>query len=65
MCYLWVGADKGSVLNSGKTEAGGEVDVAVVGEDHLQDGDKEAEDWDREEVDVPGPGVWTTRAEVY
>jgi len=50
---LRIGADEGSVLNSGEAEAGqgGEVDVAAV-EDDLEDGDEEAEDWDWEEVEV-------------
>jgi len=54
------------VLNSGKVEAGkgGEVDVAAVGEDDLEDGDEEPEDWDWEEVDVLLPREWTTWGEV-
>jgi len=49
---LRIGADEGSVLNSGKAEAGGEVDVAAVVEDDLEDGDEEAEEWDWQEVKV-------------
>ena len=54
---LWVGADEGAILHSGKAEArkGGKVEVAKVGEDNLEDGDEEAEDWDWEEVDVLVP----------
>ena len=33
----------------------------MVGDDNLEDGDKEAEDWDWEEVDVLVPWVWTSR----
>ena len=35
-----------------------------MGEDDLEDGDEEAEDWDWEEVDVLLPREWTTGAEV-
>ena len=58
-----VGADEGSVLNSGKAEAGGKVDVAAAVEDDLEDGDEEAEDWDWEEVDVLLPWDLRRRSE--
>ena len=57
--FLRVGADEGSVLNSGKAEAGqgGEVDVAAAVEGDLENGDEEAEDWDWEEEEVMLPSI--------
>ena len=49
---LQVGADEGSVLNFGEAEASGERDVVEVGEDYLQEGDYEAEDWYWEKVEL-------------
>ena len=57
----WVRADEGPVLNSGKAEAcqGGEVAVEALVDDSLPEGDKEAKDWDWEEVNVLVP--WEMR----
>ena len=49
---LRVGADEGPVLNSGKTEAGGEGEVAKAGQENLQECEEDAQDWDWEEVDL-------------
>ena len=65
---LWIRRDESPILNSWVAEAGREGEVVIAGQDYLQEGDKDAEDWEWDEVDVLIPwemnrndfGLWVS-----